>query len=75
MAAVFLPLFAKRHDMKAIATMAPISANHPDPTALWASLSRIVNHLIHRIHVRMRADMIQGLSAPNPCYLAKGGEK
>lgn len=61
--------------MKAIATMAPISASHPDSTALWASLSRIVNHIIHRIHVRMRADMIQGLSAPNPCYLAKGGEK
>ena len=61
--------------MKAIATMAPIGASRPDSTALWASLSRIVNHLIHRIHVRMRADMIQGLSAPNPCYLAKGGEK
>lgn len=55
--------------------MAPISASHPDSTALWASLSRIANHIIHRIHVRMRADMIQGLSAPNPCYLAKGGEK
>lgn len=61
--------------MKAIATMAPISASHPDSAALWASLSRIVNHIIHRIHVRMRADMIRGLSAPNPCYLAKGGEK
>lgn len=51
-----------------------MSANHPDSTALWASLSRIANHIIHRIHVRMRADMIRGLSAPNPCYLAKGGE-
>ena len=72
--------------MKAIATMAPISASHPDSTALWASLSRIANHIVHRIHVRMRADMIRGLSAPNPCYLAaivyedllqdkKGGEK
>lgn len=58
-----------------IARTAPISASHPDSTALWASLSRIVNHIIHRIHVRMRADMIRGLSAPNPCYLAKGGEK
>ena len=58
-----------------IASPAPISASHPDSTALWASLSRIVNNLIHRIHVRMRAEMIQGLSAPNPCYLAKGGEK
>lgn len=27
-----------------IASTAPISANHPDSTALWASLSRIVNH-------------------------------
>lgn len=58
-----------------IARRAPMSANHPDSTALWASLSRIANHIIHRIHVRMRADMIRGLSAPNPCYLAKGGEK
>lgn len=59
-----------------IASMAPISASHPDSTALWASLSRIVNHIIHRIHVRIRYEMIQGLSAPNPCYLGqKGGEK
>ena len=43
----------------------------PAATRLTAAL----RHLIHRIHVRMRADMIQGLSAPNPCYLAKGGEK
>ena len=47
----------------------------PAATALWASLSRIVNHLIHRItraHAR-RHD--PGSLAPNPCYLAKGGEK
>ena len=43
----------------------------PAATRLTAAL----RHLIHRMHVRMRADMIQGLSAPNPCYLAKGGEK
>lgn len=40
-----------------------------------ARLTAAARHLIHRIHVRMRADMIRGLSAPNPCYLAKGGEK
>lgn len=58
-----------------IASPTPMSASHPDSTALWASLSRIANYIVHRIHVRMRADMIRGLSAPNPCYLAKGGEK
>ena len=53
--------------------MAPISASHPDPTALWASLSRIVNNLIHRAAVRIRYEMIRTLSAPNPYYIGKGG--
>ena len=50
--------------MKAIATMAPLSASRPDSTALWASLSRIANHIIHRIHVRMRADIDPGSFRP-----------
>lgn len=41
-----------------------------------ARLTAALRHMIYRIHVRIRYEMIQGLSAPNPCYLGqKGGKK
>lgn len=54
-------------------TLPASSGRTASPAA--ARLTAALRHLIHRIHVRIRYEMIQGLSAPNPCYLAKGGEK
>ena len=54
-------------------TLPAASGRRANPAA--TRLTAALRNLIHRMHVRMRADMIQGLSAPNPCYLAKGGEK
>lgn len=54
-------------------TLPAASGGQATPAA--TRLTAALRNLIHRMHVRMRADMIQGLSAPNPCYLVKGGEK
>ena len=57
------------------ATIALPAASRRRANRAATRLTAAVRNLIHRIHVRMRADMIRGLSAPNPCYLGKGGEK
>ena len=68
------------HSLKKLYKMNTASISLPAASGRTASpgaarLAAALRNLIHRIHVRMRADMIRGLSAPNPCYLAKGGEK
>lgn len=32
---------------------------------------KTIERILHMIAVRIRYDMIRGLSAPNPCYIGK----
>lgn len=65
----------KMHYKMNTATIALPAASGRRAIPAATRLAAALRHLIHRIHVRIRYEMIQGLSAPNPCYLGKGGEK
>ncbi len=67
-------LFINRYTysrMKAIATMAPMSANPSMAEVLQAAVARIVR----RIQIRIRYEIIKTMAAENRTIFAKGGAR